>query len=169
MKSRLLQGVALAMTAAMVLAGCSGGNQAKTVPETTEETAAANESAASTDSLADSESQAPSDGGEAADRKEEPASVAEISYSNISFDFADELASEREALKLVPDAADISISVADEKGATGVVLVPSLDEANTTDYYLNALVAGNSLVFTPAKDAAIASAKSSISDRKSVV
>ena len=163
MKSRLLQGVALAMTAAMVLAGCSGGNQAKTVPETTEETAAANESAASTDSLADSESQAPSDGGEAADRKEEPASVAEISYSNISFDFADELASEREALKLVPDAADISISVADEKGATGVVLVPSLDEANTTDYYLNALVAGNSLVFTPAKDAAIASAKSSIS------
>ena len=50
-------------------------------------------------------------------------SVADISYANINYDFKDQIQAEKEATKLVPQAADIKIAVADEKGATGVELV----------------------------------------------
>ena len=162
MKSRLLQGVALAMTTAMVLTGCSGGGNTAATGESSEKTTSAEESTPATESAA-AETAGSDAAADATETDNALPSVADISYANISFDFAENIKSERDAIKLVPDAADISISVADEKGATGVVLVPSVDEANTTDYYLNALVSGNALVFTPAEGAAIASAKSSIS------
>lgn len=90
-----------------------------------------------------------------------------ISYENIYFDFADQIAAEMAAVAVVPAALDIPLTVADAKGASGVQLVASLDAANTTDYYLNALVAGNELVFTAETE--IASAASSISGDLSVV
>ncbi|MCH5264634.1 MAG: aryl-sulfate sulfotransferase [Lachnospiraceae bacterium] len=90
-------------------------------------------------------------------------SVAEISYANVNFDFAEQIAAEREAVKLVPDAVDIPLSVADINGATGVQLAASIDKSNTTDYYLNAMVAGNELVFSAAEGSAIDSANSSAS------
>ena len=43
-------------------------------------------------------------------------SVADISYANINYDFKDQIQAEKEATKLVPQAADIKIAVADEKG-----------------------------------------------------
>ena len=90
-------------------------------------------------------------------------SVAEISYANVNFDFAEQIAAEKAALKLVPDAVDIQLTVADVNGATGVQLAASMDESNTTDYYLNAMVAGNELVFSATEGSAIAGASSSVS------
>lgn len=84
--------------------------------------------------------------------------ISDIDYANIYFDYADQIASELTAAVIVPQAAAIDLSVADANGATGVILVGSLDEANTTDYYLNAFVAGNALNFT----GNIVSAESSI-------
>lgn len=93
----------------------------------------------------------------------EVVSVAELNYSNVNYDFTEQIAAEREALALVPKEAQIPVSIADAKGATGVQLVASLEEGNTSDYYLNALVAGNELQLTAAEGAEIAAVSSSIS------
>lgn len=118
MKKRVIAGLVMAAMLAMTVAGC--GNTATDAPAAPSAPA------------------------------EPPAveSVAEIQYSNVNYDFAEDIAKERAAVSLVPAAAEIGLTVADAKGATGVVLVASAEEGNTTDYYLNALVAGNELVFT---------------------
>lgn len=69
-------------------------------------------------------------------------------YTNIYFDYTAEIAAfdKKNTGFTTPPAADIGITVEDEKGATGVVLVASEDSAG--DYYLNALVAGNALTFS---------------------
>src|SRR5690606_8439404 len=69
-------------------------------------------------------------------------------YTNIYFDYTAEIAAfdKKNTGFTTPQAADIGITVEDEKGATGVVLVASEDSAG--DYYLNALVAGNALTFS---------------------
>lgn len=92
-----------------------------------------------------------------------PAKVAQIDCANINYDFAEQIKAEKAELKLVPDAAKVGIAVADEKGASGVVLVPAQDEKNTADLYLNALVAGNALTVSSTGEAKIASASSSAS------
>lgn len=97
-----------------------------------------------------------------------PGKMATIDYSNVNFDFSKEIAAERKAVKLVPDAAKAGIAVADEHGATGVVLTASHDEANATDLYLNALVAGNKLTFTSTGENKIVSASSSVSGKLTV-
>ena len=97
------------------------------------------------------------------DQQESVESVAEIAYANVNFDFAEQIAVEKDAIKLTPDAADIPLTVADVNGATGVQLAASIDESNTTDYYLNAMVAGNELVFSAAEGSAITGASSSVS------
>ncbi len=86
--------------------------------------------------------------------------ISEIEYPNIYFDFEDDISEERAAMQIVPDAADIALSVEDENGATGVVIVASAEEGNE-DYYLNAMVAGNALIFTGSDDNAITAASSS--------
>ena len=84
--------------------------------------------------------------------------ISDIDYANIYFDYADQIAAEKAAATLIPAAAAIDLTVADANGASGVQLIPSLDAANTTDFYLNAMVAGNTLNFT----GNIVSAESSI-------
>ena len=84
-------------------------------------------------------------------------SIDDIDYANIYFDYADQIASEKAAAVIIPPAAAIELTAADANGASGVQLVASLDTANTTDYYLNAYVAGNAINFT----GNIASAESS--------
>lgn len=91
---------------------------------------------------------------------DQTASVAEINYSNVNFDFADEIAVLKEQVPLVPQAADIPLSVSEAGGASGMVLVPSVQEGHGQDYYLNAYVAGSTLTFTGAQ--AIRSAESSV-------
>lgn len=71
-----------------------------------------------------------------------------VDYAEIHFDFTDEITQLMDAVALVPALPEIPLTVADAKGATGVQLVAAVDAENTTDYYLNALVAGNELVFT---------------------
>lgn len=145
MKKRMLQLMAMAMTVAMVAVGC--GSPADT---------------ADTQQPADNVQQEAD-----ADKPEEdteepeagaPASVADIDYANVNFDFAEDIAAEKEATALIPEEADISLKVADANGATGVILVPSTEEGNVSDYYLNAYVAGSELVFS----GDIASAASSV-------
>ncbi|MCR5667302.1 MAG: aryl-sulfate sulfotransferase [Eubacterium sp.] len=84
-------------------------------------------------------------------------SVAEIDYANINFDYADEIAKMKKEVQVVPSAADIKLSVTDANQTTGLELVSSLDDKNTTDYYLNASLAEDELVF----EGDIKSAKSS--------
>ncbi|MEN8905743.1 MAG: aryl-sulfate sulfotransferase [Clostridiales bacterium] len=69
--------------------------------------------------------------------------------NNLLFDYTNEIAEydAKNSNYTTPNSADIGVKVQDENGATGVVLVASHDETNTTDYYLNALVAGNRLKF----------------------
>lgn len=88
------------------------------------------------------------------------ASVAELNYSNVNFDFADEIAALKEQVPLVPQAADIPLSVSEAGGASGMVLVPSVQDGHEQDYYLNAYVAGSELTFTGSQ--AIQSAESSV-------
>lgn len=83
-------------------------------------------------------------------------------YSNVNYDFTEQYAQDRAAFKLVPDAAQIGISVSDEKGASGVLLNASSEEGNTVDYYLNAMVAGNRIDIT-ATEGAISKVSSSVS------
>lgn len=88
------------------------------------------------------------------------ASVAELNYSNVNFDFADEIAALKEQVPLVPQAADIPLSVSEAGGASGMVLVPSVQDGHEQDYYLNAYVAGSELTFIGSQ--AIQSAESSV-------
>ena len=85
-------------------------------------------------------------------------SIDDIDYAKVEFDYADQIASEMAAVKLVPDAAAIELTAEDENGASGSVLIGSIDEANTTDYFMNAYVAGNAVNFA----GGIASAQSSV-------
>lgn len=86
-------------------------------------------------------------------------SALPIEYSNYHFDYSDKIPRQIQNTPRVPEAAAIPLSVADEKGATGFVLVASPEEGNTRDYYLNAYHAGHKLCFSAA--APIASAESS--------
>lgn len=88
------------------------------------------------------------------------ASPSDINYDTTTFDYAADIAQEKADTVLVPQAADIEISVSDANGATGVMLIPSRAEGNK-DYYLNALVGYDALKFTPKDGAAIASVTSS--------
>lgn len=140
MKKRLLSILAITMAGSMVVAaGCGKSEDSKSGSSAAEESGS-----------------------------EKIESVADISYANINYDFKDQIQAEKEATKLVPQAADIKIAVADEKGATGVELVSATDSSNTTDYYLNALVAGNKLNFTSKDGAEIVSASSNISGEQQV-
>ena len=83
-----------------------------------------------------------------------PAAVYEITcqaedivYANVPFDYAEQIAQERAALTLIPEAAAIDLTVTDAIGASGVELVASLQEGNTADYYLNTYVSGDALTF----------------------
>lgn len=68
------------------------------------------------------------------------------------------IAEEKSTLKLVPDAAAIEISASDEKGASGVILVPEYNVENPTNYYFNALVAGNKVTLKAQSGTSIKSA-----------
>lgn len=83
----------------------------------------------------------------------------EIVYSNVEFDYTDQIAEEIASIPVVPEAAAIDLTVTDDLGATGVELVGSLAEDNAADYYLNTYVAGDMLTFA----GPIASAVSSVS------
>lgn len=159
MKKSKLFIMATAILTALFITGCSSQNAG--TPETTGESKGSSVQTSKTDSTQPEETQA----SETTQETETPkvTGVAEIVYSNVDFDFSQQIADERAAVKLVPDTLELPISVADANGATGVQLVASLDESSTSDYYLNALVAGNALVFTAADGSTIASAKSSIS------
>ncbi|MBR3245410.1 MAG: aryl-sulfate sulfotransferase, partial [Parasporobacterium sp.] len=85
-------------------------------------------------------------------------SPSDIDYAKVEFDYADQIASEMAAVKMVPDAAAIELTAASATGISGSVLVPSIDSANTTDYYMNAYLAGDAINFA----GGIASAESSV-------
>ena len=77
----------------------------------------------------------PAEAGESA-----PAAVYEITcqaedivYANVPFDYAEQIAQERVALTVIPEAAAIELTVIDAIGASGVELVASLQEDNTAD------------------------------------
>lgn len=177
MKKRLLQLIALAMTITMFSVGCGSkpapasnqeeSNQQEnqtqedqTQEETSQEEGQTEEEAPGEDTPAEGEDEASNQ--EDADQPEME-SVAELNYSNVNYDFSQQIAAEREAVKLIPESVEMNLAVSDEKGATGVQLVASLEEGNTTDFYLNALVAGNKLNFTAKEGTEIASANSSVS------
>ncbi len=84
--------------------------------------------------------------------------ISDIDYANIYFDYADQIKAEMDDITLVPAGAAIELTVTDNSGASGVQLSASMDEANTTDVYLNAYVAGSTLNFA----GGIASAESSV-------
>lgn len=156
MKNKLLR--TMTVTAVLTLAitgvGCGSNNQQEpSAPKTQESTAPEQQepSAPETQETSASETQ------------ESVESVTEISYANVYYDYSEQIAAEKDAIKLVPDAVDIPLAVADVNGATGVQLAASMDESNTTDYYLNAMVAGNELVFSAMEGSAIAGASSSVS------
>lgn len=73
-----------------------------------------------------------------------------INYSNSYFNYSKEI----DALHAkstdftTPVVANIGISAEDEHGATGVELVPSVNKNDSTDYYLNAIVAGDKINFS---------------------
>ncbi|MCF0230407.1 MAG: aryl-sulfate sulfotransferase, partial [Parasporobacterium sp.] len=73
----------------------------------------------------------------------EVVSVAEISYTNINYDFVEQIKADMEKLSLVPQAAEIGLTVSVPVGFDGLVLVPSMEEGNTSDYYLNVFYAGD--------------------------
>ena len=91
--------------------------------------------------------------------------AAEIDYVDVPFDYTTKIKAQMNRVPMQPEAAAINISVADENGASGVVLTASADAANTTDYYLNAYVAGNELIIAPADGQQIASVTSSRQDQ----
>ena len=99
---------------------------------------------------------------EAETETEEATGVAELDYVNVPFDYSAEIEEQMGRVPMQPEAAAIPISVSDANGASGVVLTASSDTANTTDYYLNAYVAGSEIVITPAEGQQIASVSSSV-------
>ncbi len=88
------------------------------------------------------------------------AAPAGRTYTNVYFDYSSEIAAldAKTERYTSPEAADIGIAVADEKGASGVALTAASD-GSRTEYYLNALVAGNRLIFS-GSDIASASVRS---------
>lgn len=88
----------------------------------------------------------------------------DVVYQNIAFDHSEEISAygAKSTDFTTPAAPEAPITVSDANGATGVQLVASADTANTTDLYMNALIAGNELTF--AGD--IASATSQAGDGK---
>lgn len=178
MKKRLLQFIALTMTITMFAVGCGSkpapaSNQEESdqqenqmQEETPQDDTQTEQEDTSDENSTEEELGASSDQEETAQSEIE--SVAELNYSNVNYDFSQQIAAEREAVKLIPEALQINLAVSDIKGATGVQFTASLEEGNTTDLYLNALVAGNELNFTAAEGSEIASANSSISGDISV-
>lgn len=71
-------------------------------------------------------------------------------YTNVNFDYSAEIAATNAKTidYTTPVAAAMGIMVTDKNGATGVEIVPSIHPENKSDFYLNALVAGNELVFS---------------------
>lgn len=154
MKNHLLRMMAVAAALILTAVGCGSNNQQESpAPEAQEfYVSEIQESSAS-------EMEEPS----TSETQESVESVTEISYANVYFDYSEQIAAEQDAIKLVPDEVDIPLTVADINGATGVQLAASMDESNVTDYYLNAMVAGNALVFSAMEGSAIAGANSSVS------
>lgn len=91
--------------------------------------------------------------------------VTALDYVDVPFDYTAEIEEQMNSVPMEPEAAGINISVADANGASGVKLVSALDTANTTDYYLNAYVAGSEIVITPEEGQQIASVTSSAADK----
>ena len=144
MKKNFLSLLALGLSITML--GTSCGQSGTSAPV---------ETSAETIPSASAESEQETDALEAVE------SVAEISYANVYYDFAKDIAKEKESVQLVPATPDIPLTVTDENGATGVSLAASIEEGNTTDYYLSALASGNKLTFS-AEGTAVSSANSSL-------
>lgn len=85
-----------------------------------------------------------------------------VDYQNVYFDFSETIAEEIAMLTLLPVTTTLPLSAVDQYSATGVELVSSVDSTNTTDFYLNALVAGNEITLS-SSNSSIISAESSIS------
>ena len=85
----------------------------------------------------------------------------DIVYSNVAFDYSEEIASLMDEIAIVPEAAAIGLTVTDDSGMTGVELVGSLQEDNAEEYYMNAYKAGSTYAFSGQGEAAIVSAESS--------
>lgn len=88
--------------------------------------------------------------------------VAEIDYVNVFFDYAEQIEEQIDSVSMEPEAADIPVSVSDAEGASGVKLTASQDTANTSDYYLNAYVAGNEIIIESQDGQQITSVSSSV-------
>ncbi|WKY45143.1 arylsulfotransferase family protein [Eubacteriaceae bacterium ES2] len=72
-------------------------------------------------------------------------------YTNVYFDYSDQIAAvdaKSTAFTSPVEDTKSGLSVSDENDATGVVLVAAQNPENKNDLYLNALVAGNELVFS---------------------
>lgn len=134
-------GLAAASGAAAVLTGCASGSGS-----------------------AGSASAAASGSASKAKLAEVEESVMPIDYKNYYFDFTDQIAQERAAVKMVPDPADIEITASDANGASGVVLVPEFGAEGSGKYYFNALVVGSKVTFTAKDGAKIKEAKSTAAD-----
>ena len=93
---------------------------------------------------------------------EVPVTKDTIDYAKVPFDYAADIAKEKAAVAIVPQAADIDLTAEDANGASGVVLVGASDTADTENYYLNAYVAGSTLKLAGKGDVTIASANSSL-------
>ena len=134
-------GLAAASGAAAVLTGCASGSGS-----------------------AGSASAAASGSASKAKLAEVEESVMPIDYRNYYFDFTDQIAQERAAVKMVPDPADIEITASDANDASGVVLVPEFGAEGSGRYYFNALVVGSKVTFTAKDGAKIKEAKSTAAD-----
>ncbi len=147
---------ALTVSMAAVAAGC--GNS--TAPA---DSSAGTETASESETASEATSEGASEVSEEAPEKEEIVIVAEINYANIGFDFAEDIAAEKETVATVPASAEIDVELSDTMGITGMVIVPALDAADTENYYLNAYAAGDELTLAAKDGAVIKSAVSSIS------
>ena len=154
MKNHLLRMMAVTVAMILTAVGCGNNNQQESPAPEAQESYASEIQESSASGMEEPSTSA---------TQEPVESVTEISYANVYFDYSEQIAAERDAIKLVPDAVDIPLTVADVNGATGVQLASSMDESNVTDYYLNAMVAGNELVFSAMEGSGIAGASSSVS------
>ena len=148
MKRRILRLAMISALSASMVAGAAacgtGANNAPGTSAATEESAAGAQDATS------------------AEAEEEVSSVTEIDYANVTFDFSEQIAEQKASVVTVPEAAAIDIELSDAKGVTGMVLVGSLDEAKTSDFFLNAYAAGDELTLNAKDGAAIKSVSSSV-------
>ncbi|MCF0142641.1 MAG: hypothetical protein HUJ75_04620, partial [Parasporobacterium sp.] len=127
MKKRFVLPIALALVVAMFAVGC--GNNGGNTPEPAPAPVASSEA----------ESAAP--------EVKVPATILNgpevIEYTNVNYDFSADISRELDLVKTSPDASPALLSVSDNQGTSGMVLVPSVEAGNTMDIYMNALVAGN--------------------------